>query len=116
MRPSQPPGSSHPSVSFVPMCVRHADSQGHTATFCSFMLTTRRFTGSRRNIWYPCVDDTPIHQVTIQHLVHVCGRHAHPPVTIQYLVHVCGRHSELQKWQDTCGARNKVGDYFGNNR
>ena len=43
------------------------------------MWTTRRFTGSQRNIWYPCVDDTPIHHVTIQHLVHVCGRHVHSP-------------------------------------
>ena len=80
----------------VNVCGRHGDPLGHNATFgthvwttrrftchksgfCLFPWTTSRFTGSRRNIWYPCVDDTPIHNVTIQHLVQVCGRHAHSP-------------------------------------
>ena len=51
---------------------------GCNATLGTHVRTTRRFTGSQRNIVHTCLDDTPIDQVTIQYLVHVCGRHGDP--------------------------------------
>ena len=61
---------------FAHLCWRHAGSLGHKSTFCTFVWATRRFTRSHVNILYICVGDTPVHQVTSEHLVHLCKRHA----------------------------------------
>ena len=64
---------------FAHLCGRHADSPGHKSTCGTCVWATRRFTRSQANILYMCVGDTPIHKVTSQHLVRLCGRHADSP-------------------------------------
>ena len=64
---------------FAHVCGRHVDSSSHNATFGTHVWAARRLTKSQFNIWYTCVDDSVIHRVATQHLVHVCGRHVDPP-------------------------------------
>ena len=69
---------SHKST-FGTLCWRHAGPPGRDSTFGTCVRATRRFTNSQVNILYMCVGDTPIHQVTSYHFVHLCKRHAGSP-------------------------------------